>query len=253
MGLSTSVSLAMMIAYLAVIPDTAFSFAPPTALVSKPAAFVSFVAAKSEASPVRYPLPTGRLFAESKSSADANDETDGSQEEETPVVEQPAAAAAPPAVPRAPPAPRAKRMDPLMASLTRDDSGSSGGDSKKMNVPLFGEVEVDGSLVVLAPAIVIGVVGFVMSINVALNSKDAISSSLSQYSESANNAAISRTNVVPGDGSCRGLCSSQESDLEGLRGFMTSISKNKKMEQVAATPSTPTETAAAPEASTDDS
>eukprot|EP00978_Attheya_sp_CCMP212_P010207 scaffold24519_cov53-Attheya_sp.AAC.3 len=227
MGLSTSVSLAMMIiAYLAMIPDMAFSFAPPTTLVSKPAAFVSCVAAKSEVRSVRYPLPTGRLFAESESSADANDETDGSEEEETPVVEQPAAAAAAsPAVPRAPPAPRAKRMDPLMASLTRDDSGSSGGDSKKMNVPLFGEVEVDGSLVVLAPAIVIGIVGFIMSINVALNSKDAISSSLSQYSESANNAAISRTNVVPGDGSCRGLCSSQESDLEGLRGFMTGISK----------------------------
>lgn len=254
MGLSKPVSLAMMIAYyLAVMPGMAFSFAPPTALVSKPAAFAPFVAVKNEASPVRYPLPTGRLFAESESSADANDETDGSEEEKTPVVEQPAAAAASPAIPRGPPAVRPKRMDPLMASLTRDDSNSSG-DAKKMNVPLFGEVEVDGSLVVLIPAIVIGVVGFVMSINVALNSKDAISSSLAQYSESANSAAIARTNVVPGDGSCRGLCSSQDSDLEGLRGFMTSISKNKKLEQVAATPPpTPTETVAAPEASTDES
>lgn len=145
-------------------------------------------------------------------------EAEPSQEPEEPEVPS-----NPPPPPRPPPQ-RRRSLDPLVASLTRSDDPSAQS-TKTVKAPLFGEVPIDGSLVVLAPALVIGLVGFVMSIYVAINSQDAISDALSQVSNEINQAAVSKTNVVPADGSCRGLCSSQDQDLENLASFLNTFRK----------------------------
>lgn len=114
-------------------------------------------------------------------------------------------------------------LDPLIMSLTRNDQidDSSSGASKSVNAPLFGEIPIDGSLVVLLPAAVIGLVGFAMSVNIAMNSGDAIVDSLNQLSEDATAAALAKTNIAApiGDG-CRGICSS---DGGGIETFMNSL------------------------------
>lgn len=110
-----------------------------------------------------------------------------------------------------------KRLNPFIASLTRNDE-STPIDTRP--VPLFGEVAIDGSLVVLVPAAVISVLGFIFSIVVALNSGDSFVQELSEVDlpETKNNPTV----VVE---QCRGLCSSQDENLDGLRNFMESITK----------------------------
>jgi hypothetical protein len=120
--------------------------------------------------------------------------------------------------------PNPKRLDPLIASLTRDDSASS--NAETTNVPLLGEVPLDGSLLVLVPALVIGVLGFVMAIYIALNAQDSFVDQLNDLSQDFNDLAVSKTNVAaPTDGACRGLCSSQEADLNSLRTYMEGLSR----------------------------
>lgn len=117
-------------------------------------------------------------------------------------------------------------MDPLLASLTRMDNTSTTSSSTKTTVPLFGEIDMDGSLLVLIPAIVLAVVGFVMSIVIAFNSQDAIVDSLTQLSDDIAAAALAKTNTpISSSSSCRGICSSQETDLQLLKTFMDNISK----------------------------
>ena len=111
------------------------------------------------------------------------------------------------------------RMDPLIASLTRDDSDSANVPTRQ--VPLFGEVPADGNLALLIPAATIAILGFLLSIFVAFNSRDAIVQSLS----SVELPKMEYTPTVIEEGKCRGLCSSQDEDLDGLRSFMESISK----------------------------
>lgn len=150
--------------------------------------------------------------------ASADDEESSSSEPE-------AAAAAPPVVPIAipPPTPQ-KRLDPLVASVTRMDPNTANSETK--NVPFFGEVAVDGGLTVLVPAAVIAVVGFIMSIVVALNSSDTIVNNLTHLSDDVNAAALAKTNVVPDvAGGCRGLCSSQDEQLESMRVVMQGFAK----------------------------
>jgi hypothetical protein len=111
------------------------------------------------------------------------------------------------------------RMDPLIASLTRDDSDSTNVPTRQ--VPLFGELPADGNLALLVPAATIAILGFLLSIVVAFNSRDAIAQSLSSVELSK----MEYTPTVVEEGKCRGLCSSQEEDLDGLRNFMESINK----------------------------
>ena len=125
--------------------------------------------------------------------------------------------------PTSPPPVPQKRLDPLMASLTRMDPGAA--DVPTKNLPLLGEVPVDGSLTLLVPAAVIAVLGFLLSIVVAFQSQDLIVQSLVQASEDIAQTASMKTNMVYDDNVCRGLCSSQEQDLDNLRNFMESLRK----------------------------
>lgn len=115
-----------------------------------------------------------------------------------------------------------QQLDPLIMSLTRNDQVNTE-NTNTIKAPLLGELAIDGSLVVLVPALVIGVVGFAMSINIAMNSGDAIVDSLNQLSEDVTAAAVAKTNMAAplGDG-CRGICSGNN---EGLERFMESLRK----------------------------
>jgi hypothetical protein len=124
-----------------------------------------------------------------------------------------------------PPPPKRRQLDGLMAAVTRAAPSTAATQNvKTTNLPFFGEMPVDGSLLVLGPAAVIAVVGFVMSVVVAFNAKDTFVDQLAQLSDDINTAALVKTNQGSLDGSCRGLCSSQEQQLEGMRAFMEGIS-----------------------------
>mmetsp|Transcript_29314 Transcript_29314/g.62309 ORF Transcript_29314/g.62309 Transcript_29314/m.62309 type:complete len:217 (-) Transcript_29314:247-897(-) len=105
------------------------------------------------------------------------------------------------------------RMDPLIASLTGNDESTP---TDTRPAPLFGEIPVDGTLFLTVPATVISVLGFIFGIVVAFNSRDTIVQEFSEVDQP--------TPTVVQEGKCRGLCSSQDEDLDGLRNFMKSIS-----------------------------
>jgi hypothetical protein len=129
-----------------------------------------------------------------------------------------------PAARSPPPPPPPKIIDPLMASLTRNYSASA---TPTKKIPFFGEVPVDGSLGLLVPVSIIAVLGVVLSIVVGLQSQDLIASAFNQVSDDLVNSATNQANQVYDDDVCRGLCSSQETDLENLRSFMDGLGKNK--------------------------
>lgn len=115
-------------------------------------------------------------------------------------------------------------MDPLIASLTRMDEETI--NAKRMQIPIWGELILDKSLIVLIPAAFFAVIGFAMSIYVILNSQDAIVDALADASSPAYLKGVSEgTNVDPN--ACRGLCGSQQDDLEALRGIMNGITGSK--------------------------
>ena len=110
-----------------------------------------------------------------------------------------------------------------MASLTRVDPSSA--DVPTKNIPLLGEIPVDGSLALLIPAAGIAVIGFILSIVIAVQSSDEIVGLLSQVSDGITQTAVRQSNQVYDDGVCRGICSSQQQDLEGLKSFMEGLKK----------------------------
>lgn len=154
-------------------------------------------------------------FASSTSSLLILYSEDGNYEADVPVP--------PPPTPNPPPPVPPKRLDPLMASLTRLDPESA--DVPTKNVPFLGEIPVDGSLALLIPAAGIAVIGFILSIVIAVRSSDEIVGLLSQVSSDINQAAVSKSSQVYDDGACRGICSSQQQDLEGLKSFMEGLKK----------------------------
>ena len=118
--------------------------------------------------------------------------------------------------------PRPQKIDPLIASLTRIDEPTPSNVPTRQ-VPLFGEVPADGNLALLVPAAAIAVLGFLFSIVVAFNSRDAIVQELSQVEL----PEMKYTPTKVEEGKCRGLCSSQDEDLNGLKNFMEGISNSK--------------------------
>jgi len=112
--------------------------------------------------------------------------------------------------------------DPLVQSLTRNDVDTT--NVKKTNLPLLGEVPVDGSLLLLIPVAIIAVVGFILSVQIGFRSKDAIAEQLDQISNVMSQPPVKKT--VPTTG-CRGLCSDQDAQLDNMKGFMEGLSKKK--------------------------
>mmetsp|Transcript_34866 Transcript_34866/g.68638 ORF Transcript_34866/g.68638 Transcript_34866/m.68638 type:complete len:243 (-) Transcript_34866:233-961(-) len=80
---------------------------------------------------------------------------------------------------------------------------------------------------ILLPIAAIAVAGVAFSANVALSSKDAISSVYDDFIDKMSKPITSGTVVTPEMG-CRGICSNQESDLNSMEKFMTGLSKKNK-------------------------
>jgi hypothetical protein len=112
-----------------------------------------------------------------------------------------------------------KRIDPLLASLTRNNPAPKVGGAPTKTFPILGEVVMDKSSILIVPAVLFGVVGFLFSIYVAINSQEAFTEALKQnpYLQSASSAPV-------GEG-CRGICSNQQDDLNSLAGFMNGLKK----------------------------
>ena len=113
-----------------------------------------------------------------------------------------------------PSVPQPKRLDPLVQSLTRMDVDTA--NAETIQVPILGELILDRSLYLLVPAAAFAVLGFIFSIYVAVTATDdwVVKSE----------PPITQPAVVTGS-ECRGLCSSSEQDLEGLRNFMNKLGK----------------------------
>ena len=118
-------------------------------------------------------------------------------------------------------------LDPLVASLTRMDEETL--QAKRTNIPIWGELILDKSLMIFIPVTLFAVIGLGMSFYVALNSQDAIVDALFMDTTTAGGAPEYLRGVAEPvtDGSCRGLCGSQQENLESLRGFMSGLSGAK--------------------------
>merc|ERR1712166_1475365 len=105
-----------------------------------------------------------------------------------------------------------------MASMTRDNPASANLPTR--NIPLFGEVPVDGSLMLLVPAVVFAILGFILSAVIAIKAQDQIVDTFSQATDSIARSAINQPNQVYDENVCRGICSTQQDDIDGLNQFM---------------------------------
>ena len=79
---------------------------------------------------------------------------------------------------------------------------------------------MDKTLFIALPTVTFALLGFFSFFMVAMNSGDEVMNAVNEWNDIAlnptNNAAIDPD-------ACRGLCSSQEQDVEGLRNFMNSL------------------------------
>jgi len=166
--------------------------------------------------------PSTQSLIALKLSASSNEEESEAAPPPTPeeVSKKPASdPMPPPGMLRTPPAVPAKRLDPLLASLTRVDPNANS-NAPKTQIPLLGEVTLDKQLFIVVPIVAFAVLGFVFFFVVAFNSQDVFVDSINQWNDSVMNPPA----PVPLDpNECRGLCSSQDKDLEGLRNFMNGL------------------------------
>lgn len=151
----------------------------------------------------------------------AEEEEEGSESPPKPVPEAPTP---PPEILSTPSAPiPTKRLDPLVASLTRNDAPQgTDPNSPKTKIPLLGEVTLDKNLFIVLPIAAFAVLGFFSFLLVAANSGDEFVDALSEWNDALVNPPAPEP-LAPGE--CRGLCSSQEQDIEGLRNFMNGLAK----------------------------
>ena len=125
--------------------------------------------------------------------------------------------------PPPPPVPK-KRLDLLMASLTRMDEATA--NAPTTSVPFLGEIPADGSLVVLLPAAGIAVLGFIFSIVVAANSGDQLVEALNGAGQDLADKVAAQPNQTYDPSICRGLCAPNDSDIDGLKNLMESFRRD---------------------------
>ena len=113
----------------------------------------------------------------------------------------------------APPPVQQSRMDPLMASLTRIDpeTAASSETSEREKKLLY-------------PALGFAAIGFFSSVFMTVTSMDTISAKLQQSTEVLSQPPVMNKQY---DDTCRGLCSSQDQQLEDMRSFMNKFAKDK--------------------------
>ena len=97
-----------------------------------------------------------------------------------------------------------KHIDTPTASLTHINEPTPM-NIPTVQVPLFGEIPVDGNLVLLIPVANISVLGSIFSIVVTSNSRDSIIQEMSKLEL----MKMEYTPTVVDEGKCQGLCSNQ--------------------------------------------
>jgi len=93
-----------------------------------------------------------------------------------------------------------------------------------VQVPLWGELILDKSLFVLLPLAAFAIGGVLLSLYVLANSGDEFVAALQENAvlQSASPSSGAAASVA-GEEGCRGLCSSQAQDLEGLKAYMSGL------------------------------
>ena len=161
-------------------------------------------------------------YASDEPNIEDSDPTDTENENQDPrqdgTSEQAIESSVPPEMAVAPRVVTQKQLDPLVRSLTRTDPQSA--DAPTVQIPPIGELVLDKSLFVLVPVASFAVLGAVLALYIGLNAGDAFAEM-----EQAATLGQQSTRTEVSDDSCRGLCSSQEKDLEGLRVFMSNFAK----------------------------
>lgn len=121
---------------------------------------------------------------------------------------------------RTPPLPP-RAMDPLFAAVTRMDEATQAA-APSVRIPLWGDLILDRSLFLLVPLVGFAVGGILLSLYILVNSGDAVAEAVA---ENARQQSIPTTVMNNNNNECRGLCSSQAKDLEGLRNYMSGFGK----------------------------
>jgi hypothetical protein len=187
------------------------SFSPLTAGRARPTTFLV-----PQHSPLLQQLQVSTQSSFSVRLSAVDDSSSESSEAASESTSDPGSSVPAPAAPAAPRNANPKRIDPLMASLMRGPEATK---APTRDLPILGEVPMDKSSLLIVPAVLFGVLGLVLSIYVAFNSQEAFTEALKQnpYLQSAGSAP-------EGEG-CRGLCSTQQEDLDQLRVFMNGLRK----------------------------
>jgi len=110
--------------------------------------------------------------------------------------------------------------DSLIASLTRVDPEIAKQPTRV--IPIFGEIPVDGTLLLLVPVTLIAVLGVILTFYIGYTSRDVIATELEAVTNAMSKPVSKETVVQSG---CRGICSDQAGQLEYMRGFMESLKK----------------------------
>ena len=123
-------------------------------------------------------------------------------------------------------------LDPLFVAVTRMDETTAS--APTVSVPIWGDLILDRSLFVFLPLLGFGLGGIVLSLYIVFNSGDALVDAMAENAVwqssggggGGGGGGESITTTVDGPAACRGLCSSQEQDLQGLREYMSRFAKS---------------------------
>ena len=107
-----------------------------------------------------------------------------------------------------------RKLDPLFLAVTKMDPQMAR--AKSVTIPIWGELILDRSLFVLLPIAVFAIGGAILSFYVLINSGDAFVDAIVQNSLQS----VPTSSSTIDEAGCRGLCSSQAQDLDGLRDYM---------------------------------
>ena len=119
--------------------------------------------------------------------------------------------------------------DSMSSSAGGDDNGSGENVDSNFNYAVerptnsnsaLIELPIDGSIIVLLPAAIIAIFGVITSVAVFVNSGDPILSP-DQSADAFERVDYSDTAAT----NCRGLCGSQQDDLDSMRNFMGKFAK----------------------------
>jgi hypothetical protein len=112
------------------------------------------------------------------------------------------------------------QLDPLFVAVTKMDPQTQRADT--ISIPIWGELILDRSLFVLLPIGLFALGGILLSIYIFINSSDTFMNAIVEASMKQS-IPTSTSSMIENGNDCRGLCSSQTQDLEGLRIFMNRI------------------------------